>query len=390
MLPPFFVSIDLSRFPLLHQLNFFLWKYFLKFHRYFLGRRTGIHRDVSEEYHALTTALYWGRLFPVSIGRMRFALSQLSTWTTNEITSKTERVAFDMKDRIVRDDAAPPQPTVVNAVYVHSGIHEITKEPRKVIFWLYGGAFLSGDIDGNVSPAERVGKQTGHDMFVANYRLLPEVEFDDMLWDVLLAYRYLVDIRKIAPKDITVWGISSGASHCTRLLQLISQVERNIPTSPTWLASLLRPTDMPASGVLLCPFVDYTENTGSFTEYPKHDLVVNQSVIEEGVPYIAKVLGNGSRRRDCSPCYLDCTGLPPLCIVVSEHEAVYDHGVRLINKARSQGVAVTVGLWKYMCHVFCLLDSFCPEGRQSNKFCCDWIIEQQQAKRRAQIVGQKT
>ena len=69
-------------------------------------------------------------------------------------------------------------------------------------------------------------------------------------------------------------------------------------------------------------------------------------------------------------------GLPPLCVVVSEHEAVYDMAMALVNRARAQGVAVTVGVWKYMCHVFTLLPSMLPEGDQSLQFACDWIREQ--------------
>jgi len=222
-----------------------------------------------------------------------------------------------------------------------------------------------------------VGRTCQADVFLADYRLLPETKFDDTLWDVLLAYHYLVKVRGVHPNNIILWGISSGAGHCARLLQLISERERNITTNPPWLRLLLQPQSnyMPSGAVLLCPFVDYTEPSGSFLEYPKHDLVVNQSVVEEGVPLFPKVLGSPERRQACSPCYLDCTGLPPLCVILSEHEAVYDHGCRLVNKARSQGVAVTVGMWKYMCHVFPFFSSFCPEGQQSLDFCCAWTRE---------------
>ena len=63
-------------------------------------------------------------------------------------------------------------------------------------------------------------------------------------------------------------------------------------------------------------------------------------------------------------------------MVVSEHEVVFDQTVDLVNKARSQNVPVTVGMWKYMCHVFCFLSSFVPEGEQSMDFVCDWMKKQ--------------
>eukprot|EP00566_Odontella_aurita_P024767 CAMPEP_0113578006 /NCGR_PEP_ID=MMETSP0015_2-20120614/29219_1 /TAXON_ID=2838 /ORGANISM="Odontella" /LENGTH=97 /DNA_ID=CAMNT_0000481719 /DNA_START=81 /DNA_END=371 /DNA_ORIENTATION=+ /assembly_acc=CAM_ASM_000160 len=56
------------------------WKVYYPVHKYLLGRRTGIHPDASHEYHALTTIMWWGNLFPVTVRRMRFSLSQLSVW----------------------------------------------------------------------------------------------------------------------------------------------------------------------------------------------------------------------------------------------------------------------------------------------------------------------
>jgi acetyl esterase/lipase len=97
-------------------------------------------------------------------------------------------------------------------------------------------------------------------------------------------------------------------------------------------------------------------------EHIKHDLVVNQSVYDLGIPFFEKVLGLmriGLKHRQ----YGDLIGLPPLCIVVSEHEVVYDQAMLLAKRAKDQGVDVTVGVWKYMCHVFPLLCQFIPEGR---------------------------
>lgn len=44
------------------KLTFFAWSIYLPLHKFFIGRRSGLHRDVSLEYHALTSVLWWGRL----------------------------------------------------------------------------------------------------------------------------------------------------------------------------------------------------------------------------------------------------------------------------------------------------------------------------------------
>ena len=70
--------------------------------------------------------------------------------------------------------------------------------------------------------------------------------------------------------------------------------------------------------------------------------------------------------------------MPPLCVISSEHECVHDQTIELVNRARSEGVEVTVGVWKYMCHVWSLLNMMVPEGQLSLDFAVAWVKEQQQ------------
>jgi acetyl esterase/lipase len=349
---------------------FAAWALYLPLHKYLLGRTTGLHPSQSEEYHALTSLMWWGRLFPVTIPRMRFALSQLSVWTTNEIVSEVDQISHNMAE--VMDGEVPEQPSIVSGYYIHSG----GSSSKKVLLWTYGGAFLSGDALGNISPAEQCGKRCGIDIFIPQYRLLPEHAVDDMFWDVNLAYCYLVRVRKVDPSDIIILGISSGGGLATRLMQYISEIQRCLSISPPYMAKILDKTMMPSGAVLLCPFVDYTapKDGGSFLEYQKHDLIVNQSVLEVGMPYFEHALGTDPVvRKQASPCFRDFYNLPPMCVVISEHEVVYDQTIVLINAARAQGVQVTVGLWKYMCHVWCFLAGFAPEGEHAMDFVSVWI-----------------
>jgi acetyl esterase/lipase len=363
------------------KLTFVMWGIWVQLHKRLVGRRTAIHPDASEEYHALTTVMWAGRLFPVTIKRMRFSLSQLSTWTNTPLTAIRDYINQDYRPT-TNVPKVQEEHCNVQAIYLHT-----QGEPtEKVIFWLYGGAFLSGDAEGNVGPAENVGRATGMDVFLPTYRLLPECTFDDMLWDVALAYGYLVKERKMDPSNIILLGISSGSGLVMRLLQFMAELKRGETLEPPYISPILAPDMMPSGAVLLCPFVDYTAPKGSFKEYDKHDLIVNQSVTEVGVPYFEKILGNDENRRRTSPVYRNMEGLPPLCVVVSEHEVVYDQTILLVNRAREAGVQVTVGMWKFMCHVFCFLASFVPEGQQSMDFVCDWIKNHSQANDNGAVV----
>ena len=86
-----------------------------------------------------------------------------------------------------------------------------------------------------------------------------------------------------------------------------------------------------------------------------------------------KALGNDEFLKTQSPAHRSLKGLPPLCIISSEHECVYDQNILLCNNARKDGVDVDLALWKYMCHVWPVWSGFIPEARQAVDFMCNWM-----------------
>jgi acetyl esterase/lipase len=359
------------------KLTFVLWKAYLPAHKALLGKRTGLHPDASAEYHALTSIMYWGRFLPVSVRRMRFSLSQLHVVSSSLVQSKVRVIRDDMKDFLPTDQYAI-HPQVEDFVTVKGLFLEYSDRPSEwTLFWVYGGAFLSGDCVGNSGPADAFARACQMDVFIPEYRLVPEHDARDIIWDVCLAYRWLCQRRD--PSKIVLLGISSGAALCTILLQNIAKASRGEAALPDFAKPAVQGLHQPAGAILMGPFVDFTEPSGALTEYQKHDLVVNQQVLRTGIPFLDTHLPPGQRQL-YSPAYTSCVGLPPLCIAVSEHEVTYDMTKLLVNQARRDGVPVTVGIWRYMCHVFSFLNAFIPEGEQSMKFCMEWIRQQQQAR----------
>jgi len=211
--------------------------------------------------------------------------------------------------------------------------------------------------------------------FADAVRLAPEYRADDIVWDVCIAYRWLCQRRD--PSKILLLGISSGGALCVMLMQNLAKQARGESDAlrPSFFEPAIRGLHMPAGCVLFGPFVDFTEPSGALLHYQKHDLIVNQSVLDVGIPYLETHIPYGERK-EYSPIHQSCVGLPPLCIAVSEHETTFDMTVRLINRARREGVPVTVGCWRYMCHVFSFLHAFVPEGQQSMDFCIEWMRQQ--------------
>jgi acetyl esterase/lipase len=206
-------------------------------------------------------------------------------------------------------------------------------------------------------------------------RLVPEAKADEILWDVCLAYRWLCQ-RRDASKIVFV-GISSGAALCLMVMQNLAKQDRREVNAllPPFVGPALQGLRMPAAGVLFGPFVDFTQPSGALWHYQKHDLLVNQRVLEVGLPFLETHVPGGERQL-YSPVWQSFNGLPDLCITVSEHETTFDMTTELINRARRDGVSVTVGLWRYMCHVFSFFNAFVPEGQQSMDFTVEWIRQQ--------------
>ncbi|KAL7528078.1 hypothetical protein ACHAXR_002254, partial [Thalassiosira sp. AJA248-18] len=301
------------------RLTFLAWGMYLPIHKALIGRRTGLHKNASLEYHALTSVMWWGRLFPVTIKRMRFSLSQLHVWHPPDrypqwslinnssshgthsngdkygIRGHVYEVYHQMKQKRTPTGfrSSSKDPSIAEMTVTGQYIQQASQPSKKVIIWIYGGAFLAGDSKGNLGIAEKMGMLCAtseehndmRDVFIPDYGLVPEYHLDDAIHDITLAYEYLIYERGIQPNDITLVGVSSGGGLVVLLFQALAKAQR----------------ELKEGGVLMGPFVDYTEPKGSMKEYIKHDLIVNQSVYDEGIPYLEKVLGSHENRVRASP-----------------------------------------------------------------------------------------
>ena len=74
-----------------------------------------------------------------------------------------------------------------------------------------------------------------------------------------------------------------------------------------------------------------------------------------------------------SPLFGDYQGIPPLYICVGTHEIHYDDCINVAQKAKQDGVNVTLRQWKKMVHAFPLLSPLFPEAKQAFQDICDFV-----------------
>jgi len=378
--------------------------------------------SISDEFKAFSTLMYPMQFFPVDVPRIRFSLSQLNTISLREMPQKdsVEKISCDCANAKINPEIERSSEFIapdtqrdyqtVSGFYLTNPIKKTKNSigPKTILFWIYGGAYLGGDAEGNLSLANEFMVDCDADsVFIPSYRLAPEATIDDVLWDIAWSYRYL--LRRLETEsstaegcEIILVGISSGGALALRLLQLLRDRSLKLPLMPSFLEPLIddiavtstRSSANIAGAVLFAPYVDYRDpppRNGSFAQNAKYDWIVTEAVQHYGLPYLngfipplgddlrsTTMSTNTNGRIEYSPLTHEMTNLPPLCIVASEHEACYDMSIEIVNKARgkqggSRPTEVTIGVWKYMCHVFSMMQALIPEGRASIEFTKDWI-----------------
>jgi epsilon-lactone hydrolase len=203
----------------------------------------------------------------------------------------------------------------------------------QVFLYLHGGAYIMGSCKTHRDLASKISRASASTVLVIEYRLAPENPYPAAVEDALAAYRWLLE-SGVSPEKLVVGGDSAGGGLTMSLL--LSLKEAGDP--------------MPAAAVLISPWVDL-EGSGE-SMISRADLDPWLKPLEsKAAP--ALYIGELDRRDPMvSSIYADLKGLPPMLVHVGDHEILLDDSIRLVNKAREDGVEVSFKIWDEMWHVF--------------------------------------
>jgi acetyl esterase/lipase len=333
----------------------FLWRFWCALHRLLPRKvaRRGLSDSLSLEAHAISNVLWLARLTPMTLSRVRFGLNQLEcNWP---VTRGLPQRRVDLPERSVR------------GVYL-----TLTKpgDTPRVVMWIYGGAFVGGDVVGNLGLAEHHARALHADAFLVDVRLSPESPAEDIFLDACRAYEWLLE--QVPAERILFAGVSSGGGVAVRTMQIAASADE--ATRRRFFAGTA-PTPQPAGSICFGPWVRYTDSEEmkrNILKMMNYDLIVSPSVVDCVMPLMKDIRGEGPDQTPCSdpaedkvsPLYQPMEGLGPLFISVSQHEACYEEDAQLATKAREAGVDVTLSVRPYMCHVYQLLSCFVPEAQE--------------------------
>jgi epsilon-lactone hydrolase len=219
-------------------------------------------------------------------------------------------------------------------------------DPDVRLLYLHGGGWVSGT-GGNYLPlAADISAAAKCAVLLPDYRLAPEHPFPAGLNDCVAAYDWLIGNGPSGPSPAKITFIAGDSAGGNLTLA-------------TLLALRDRKRPLPAGGIPLSAATDFTLASASLKDV--HDPIISARTMPE---FRDRYLGQQDPRHPwASPVFGDYRGLPPLLIHVGEHEMLRDDSVRVAEKARADGIPVTLKIWPGMVHVFHIRGL--PESREA-------------------------
>lgn len=219
-------------------------------------------------------------------------------------------------------------------------------EENKVLFWLFGGGYVMGDLETRKIFPFIIGREAKIRSLLVGYRIAPEHPFPAALDDAVTAYRWLISTG-ISPNNIIIGGASAGGGLAVALLLKLRELDLFLP----------------AGAVLLSPWTDLACTGESWDINAEYEA----GMPKEALVWMANVYSKDENPKNplVSPLYGNLEGLPPMLIHAGNCERLRDDSVILAERATSVGVNVELKVWDDMLHVFQQFYDFLPESNQS-------------------------
>lgn len=216
-------------------------------------------------------------------------------------------------------------------------------DPKRVILYAHGGAYVAGDASVMIEHPSRIGRATGMKVLSVDYRLAPEDPWPAALNDCLDAHSWLIE-QGYAPESIGWAGISAGGGLVLAMANAAK--ERGIPLSGAIHA--------------MSAYADLTNSGDSYTTVAPSDPFMGHADMDK---LSQMYTGDADPRSPTiSPIYGELAGLPPTLIDAGSREILVSDTTRWAHRARRAGVDVTLEIWDGLFHGF-HIDANLPEAQ---------------------------
>jgi len=215
--------------------------------------------------------------------------------------------------------------------------------PGRVLFYLHGGGFVFGLTPLHLQMGAYLARKMDMRILMVDYRLAPDHPFPAALDDCIEAYRWLLK-QGFSAQNIVIAGDSAGGN--LTVTSMMKLRDGGIP--------------LPAAAACLSPVTDLTKKDSVNTGF-KDPLLPPKAVRFYSESYVGN---NDARIPLISPVFGDLRGLPPLLVHVGEDEILREDAVRIVDKAKADGVDARLEIYPRMWHVWQLFLAL-PQAVQS-------------------------
>jgi phosphinothricin tripeptide acetyl hydrolase len=212
----------------------------------------------------------------------------------------------------------------------------------RVLLYFHSGIYINGSLETDRTAISMLANACRTKVLQIAYRLAPECMFPAPVEDGLTAYTWLLQ-QGYTAEQIALVGAAAGGG--------------------ILLATLLRARDqglpLPVVAACISPWVDLT--LANPPSQGQSDGILSRVLLE----YAAKLYAHPEDAATplASPLYADLHGLPPIIVVVGEHEFLLDDAFRLRDRIRAAGGRAQCVPWGNMFHGWTAFADMVPEGR---------------------------
>lgn len=244
-------------------------------------------------------------------------------------------------------------PTLPNTTVTPVSAHGIpcewvatpSSDANKVILFFHGGAYAAGSLHSHRGLASRLALTTNSRVLSVDYRLAPEHPFPAAIDDTVTTYKWL--LKQVGASHIVLAGDSAGGGLVLSTLLKLKEDQLNLP----------------AAGVLVCPWLDLTAQNPAIEKLARRDPILYKSGLTKAAQMYAQ--GQDLQNPYISPLFGDVAGLPPLLVQVAALDMISVDGIALADKLKQVGGQVQFENWKNMVHMWHFFDDKLPEATQA-------------------------
>lgn len=227
-------------------------------------------------------------------------------------------------------------------------------DPDQRLLYLHGGGYIIGSRVSHRRLAVDISRAAGCAVLNLDYRLAPEWPFPAALEDAVAAFKWMCSNGPSGPsraRSAFIAGDSAGGGLTLATTLALRDRDDVLPNATITLSAW---TDLAATGESLRTRAAVDPVLAGGAEALSQTGAAYAGTSELAAPLV-------------SPLYADFAGLPPLLMLVGDVEVLLDDTLRVVERARSQGVDVTLHLEPEGFHVYPMFAPDAPESKAALK-----------------------